>query len=258
LDNSFVSINKAILWGRSLYLNIRRFIYFQMTINVCACLLVLVGAFLGVDSPLTVTQMLWVNLIMDTFAAMALSSLPADPKVFDEKPRDPESHIIDRSMLKRIFFGGVTFFTLLIVLWEILLHADVTSVRDLFSLSLIRNALAGDMGAVTAEMTPYEMGIFFTTFVMLQFWNIFNAKNYRTGNSFFLTLFSKESFSWGFYVIVLVILGGQYLIVDHLGKFFDVAPLSSGDWWRIAGITSFVLVLPEFVRIFKSLLKNNS
>ena len=258
LDNSFVSINKAILWGRSLYLNIRRFIYFQMTINVCACLLVLVGAFLGVDSPLTVTQMLWVNLIMDTFAAMALSSLPADPKVFDEKPRDPESHIIDRSMMKRIFFGGISFFALLIALWEILLHADVTSVRDLFSFSLIKNALAGDMGAASAEMTPYEMGIFFTTFVMLQFWNIFNARNYRTGNSFFLTLFSKGSFSWGFYMIVLVILGGQYLIVNHLGRFFDVAPLSAGDWWRIAAVTSFVLILPEIVRIIRSLLKNNS
>ena len=254
LDNSFVSINKAILWGRSLYLNIRRFIYFQMTINVCACLLVLVGAFLGVDSPLTVTQMLWVNLIMDTFAAMALSSLPADPKVFDEKPRDPESHIIDRSMLKRIFFGGMTFFALLIVLWEILLHADVTSVRELFSLSLIRNALAGDMGTASAEMTPYEMGIFFTTFVMLQFWNIFNARNYRTENSFFLTLFSKANFGWGFYMIVLVILGGQYVIVNQLGKFFDVAPLSSGDWWRIAAVTSFVLILPEIVRITRSLL----
>ena len=258
LDNSFVSINKAILWGRSLYLNIRRFIYFQMTINVCACLLVLVGAFLGVDSPLTVTQMLWVNLIMDTFAAMALSSLPADPKVFDEKPRDPESHIIDRSMMKRIFFGGLMFFGLLIVLWEVLLHVDVKSVSDLFSLGLVRGALAGEMGGVSTEMTPYEMGIFFTTFVMLQFWNIFNAKNYRTENSFFLTLFTKTSFSWGFYTIVLVILGGQYLIVNHLGKFFDVAPLSSGDWWRIAGVTSFVLVLPEFVRVFKSLLKNNS
>ena len=258
LDNSFVSINKAILWGRSLYLNIRRFIYFQMTINVCACLLVLVGAFLGVDSPLTVTQMLWVNLIMDTFAAMALSSLPADPKVFDEKPRDPESHIIDRSMMKRIFFGGISFFALLIALWEILLHADVTSVRDLFSFSLIKNALAGDMGAASAEMTPYEMGIFFTTFVMLQFWNIFNARNYRTENSFFLTLFSKGSFSWGFYMIVLVILGGQYLIVNHLGRFFDVAPLSAGDWWRIAAVTSFVLILPEIVRIIRSLLKNNS
>ena len=258
LDNSFVSINKAILWGRSLYLNIRRFIYFQMTINVCACLLVLVGAFLGVDSPLTVTQMLWVNLIMDTFAAMALSSLPADPKVFDEKPRDPESHIIDRSMLKRIVFGGMMFFGILIILWEVLLHADVRSVSDLFSWTLIKDALAGTMGASASEMTRYEMGIFFTTFVMLQFWNIFNAKNYRTGNSFFMTLFSKESFSWGFYLIVLVILGGQYLIVNHLGKFFDVAPLTSGDWGLIVACTSLVLFLPEIVRIFKSVLKNNS
>lgn len=258
LDNSFVSINKAILWGRSLYLNIRRFIYFQMTINVCACLLVLVGAFLGVDSPLTVTQMLWVNLIMDTFAAMALSSLPADPKVFDEKPRDPESHIIDRSMMKRILFGGITFFTLLIMLWEVLLHVDVKSVSDLFSWGVIKGALAGQMGASAVEMTPYEMGIFFTTFVMLQFWNIFNARNYRTENSFFLTLFSKSNFSWGFYMIVLVILGGQYLIVNHLGRFFDVAPLSAGDWWRIAAVTSIVLILPEIVRIFRSLLKNNS
>jgi Ca2+-transporting ATPase len=253
LDNSFVSINKAILWGRSLYLNIRRFIYFQMTINVCACLLVLVGAFLGVDSPLTVTQMLWVNLIMDTFAAMALSSLPADPKVFDEKPRDPESHIIDRSMLKRIVFGGMSFFGILIVLWEVLLHADVTSVGNLFSWTLIKDALAGTMGASASEMTRYEMGVFFTTFVMLQFWNIFNAKNYRTENSFFLTLFSKNSFSWGFYMIVLVILGGQYLIVNHLGKFFDVAPLAAGDWLRIAMVTSLVLVLPEIKRIVKSL-----
>lgn len=253
LDNSFVSINKAILWGRSLYLNIRRFIYFQMTINVCACLLVLVGAFLGVDSPLTVTQMLWVNLIMDTFAAMALSSLPADPKVFDEKPRDPESHIIDRSMLKRIVFGGLMFFGILILLWEVLLHADVRSVSDLFSWTLIKDALAGTMGETASEMTRYEMGIFFTTFVMLQFWNIFNAKNYRTENSFFLTLFSKNSFSWGFYMIVIVILGGQYMIVNHLGRFFDVAPLSSGDWLRIAAVTSFVLILPEIVRIIRSL-----
>lgn len=255
LDNSFVSINKAILWGRSLYLNIRRFICFQMTINVCACLLVLIGAFLGVDSPLSVTQMLWVNLIMDTFAAMALSSLPADPRVFDEKPRDPESHIIDRSMMKRISLGGLAFFSLLILLWEVLLHADVTSVSDLFSWSLVRGALAGDMGSSAADMTKYEMGVFFTTFVMLQFWNIFNAKNYRTENSFFLTIFSKTSFSWSFYMIVLVILGGQYLIVNHLGRFFDVAPLASGDWFRIAAVTSLVLILPESVRILKSLLR---
>ena len=255
LDNSFVSINKAILWGRSLYLNIRRFIYFQMTINVCACLLVLVGAFLGVDSPLTVTQMLWVNLIMDTFAAMALSSLPADPKVFDEKPRDPESHIIDMPMMKRIFFGGVTFFGLLILLWEVLLHAEVTSARELFSWTLLRDVLSGKAGSASAEMTGYEMGLFFTTFVMLQFWNIFNAKNYKTDNSFFLTVFSKTSFSLSFYMIVLVILGGQYLIVNHLGNFFDVAPLSVGDWWRIIAITSVVLLLPESIRISRAFFK---
>ena len=189
---------------------------------------------------------------MDTFAAMALSSLPADPKVFDDKPRDPESHIIDRSMLKRISFGGIAFFSFLILLWEVLLHADVTAVNELLSWSLIRNAIAGDMGASSADMTPYEMGIFFTTFVMLQFWNIFNAKNYRTENSFFLTLFNKTSFSLAFYMIVVVILGGQYLIVNHLGKFFDVAPLSAGDWWRIAAVTSSVLILPECIRMLKS------
>ena len=161
-------------------------------------------------------------------------------------------------MLKRIVFGGLMFFGILILLWEVLLHADVRSVSDLFSWTLIKDALAGTMGAAASEMTRYEMGIFFTTFVMLQFWNIFNAKNYRTGNSFFMTLFSKESFSWGFYLIVLVILGGQYLIVNHLGKFFDVAPLTSGDWGLIVACTSLVLFLPETVRIFKSVLKNNS
>lgn len=253
LDNSFVSINKAILWGRSLYLNIRRFIYFQMTINVCACLLVLVGAFLGVDSPLTVTQMLWVNLIMDTFAAMALSSLPADPKVFDDKPRDPNSHIIDRSMLKRILFGGIFFFVVLILLWEIMLHTDVQSVAQLLRWDTIKSGLAGTIGASSAEMTRYEMGIFFTTFVMMQFWNIFNAKNYRTEGSFFLTMFSKNSFSGAFYLIVLVILAGQYLIVNHLGRFFDVAALAAGDWWRIIAVTSVVLLIPEVKRIVKTI-----
>jgi Ca2+-transporting ATPase len=184
---------------------------------------------------------------------MALSSLPADPKVFDEKPRDPESHIIDRSMLKRIVFGGLMFFGILIILWEVLLHADVRSVSDLFSWTLIKDALAGTMGETASEMTRYEMGIFFTTFVMLQFWNIFNAKNYRTDNSFFLTIFSKTSFSLSFYLIVLVILGGQYLIVNHLGRFFDVAPLTSGDWLRIVSVTSLVLILPEIKRIVRSL-----
>ena len=154
-------------------------------------------------------------------------------------------------MLKRIVFGGLMFFGILILLWEVLLHADVRSVSDLFSWTLIRDALAGTMGETASEMTRYEMGIFFTTFVMLQFWNIFNAKNYRTDNSFFLTLFSKNSFSWGFYMIVLVILGGQYLIVNHLGRFFDVAPLMRGDWLRIISVTSLVLILPEIKRIVR-------
>ena len=251
LDNSFVSINKAILWGRSLYLNIRRFILFQMTINVCACVLVLLGAFLGVDSPLTVTQMLWVNLIMDTFAAMALSSLPADPRVFDEKPRDPHSHIIDKSMIKRILFGGFTFFGILIVLWEVMLHANITSVAQIFDWTTIVDSLSCTMGNGTTELTPYEMGVFFTTFVMLQFWNMFNAKTYRSGKTFFGNLTSKTSYSASFYLIAVVIIAGQVLIVNTLGDFFDVAPLAAGDWLRLILVTSPVLLVPELIRAFR-------
>ncbi len=251
LDNSFVSINKAILWGRSLYLNIRRFILFQMTINVCACVLVLFGAFFGVESPLTVTQMLWVNLIMDTFAAMALSSLPADPKVFDDKPRDPNSHIIDRSMIKRIAFGGLAFFGVLFFLWEIMLHVDVQSVSHLLTWDTIVDGVSGTLGHTSTELTPYEMGIFFTFFVMLQFWNMFNAKMYRTGKSFFKSLLSKESHTFSFYLIAAVILLGQVMIVNLLGNFFDVAPLHAQDWWLLLLVTSPVLLIPELLRVFR-------
>ena len=251
LDNSFVSINKAILWGRSLYLNIRRFILFQMTINVCACVLVLMGAFLGVDSPLTVTQMLWVNLIMDTFAAMALSSLPADPRVFDDKPRDPNSHIIDRGMLKGIIFGGLVFFGVLIGLWEIMLHTNITSVQQLFHWQTIVDGVSGTLGHSNTELTPYEMGIFFSAFVMLQFWNMFNAKTFRSGKTFFGSIMSKTSFSASFYLIALVILIGQILIVNTLGNFFNVAPLTAGDWLRLILVTSPVLLIPDLVRAFR-------
>lgn len=248
LDNSFVSINKAILWGRSLYKNIRRFIYFQMTINVCACVLVLTGAFLGVDSPLTVTQMLWVNLIMDTFAAMALSSLPADPSVFDDKPRDPKSHIIDKPMIRRILFWGLLFFGFLIILWEIMLHSNISSVSQLLTWSTIVEGISGTIGQTSTELTAYEMGIFFSTFVMLQFWNLFNAKVYRSKHSVLTSIFSKTDISISFYVIAAVILVGQIFIVNTLGNFFDVAPLTSSDWFRIALITSPVLVVPEIIR----------
>lgn len=252
LDNSFVSINKAILWGRSLYLNIRRFILFQMTINVCACILVLVGAFLGVDSPLTVTQMLWVNLIMDTFAAMALSSLPADPRVFDEKPRNPKSHIIDRSMFRQIAAVGVLFFAVLIFLWEVLLHSNITSVAQLFSRDVLSDAIHGSFASSSSGLSPFEMGIFFTTFVMMQFWNMFNAKTFRSGDSFFASLFKGKGFSASFYLIALVILAGQVLIVNVLGNFFDVAPLSVADWLLIIAMTSPVLLIPEIWRLIRS------
>ena len=256
IDNSFVSINKAILWGRSLYLNIRRFIYFQMTINVCACVLVLTGAFLGVDSPLTVTQMLWVNLIMDTFAAMALSSLPADPKLFDEQPRNPESHIINRKMLWRIIGGGIVFFGFLIALWEVMLHSDITSFAQLFNKATLANGLSGTLGSTSTELTPYEMGLFFTTFVMMQFWNMFNAKNFTSYRSepVIMNLFSGTGFSWSFYMILLVILTGQYAIVNLAGNFFDVAPISGKDWLGIIMATSLVLIVPEIGRIFRLIL----
>lgn len=258
LDNSFTSINKAILWGRSLYLNIRRFIMFQMIINICACLVVLVGAFTGIDSPLNVTQMLWVNLIMDTFAAMALSSLPPDPRVMSEKPRNPGSHIISREMMKRILLVGTAFFVFLAGLWQLLWHSDVTSVTELLSLPELEEYFIGffDMSRDSAHMSPFESGVFFSTFVMMQFWNIFNARYFSTGRSLLSDLVDiaarrrrfTDCFSNGFLLIAAVILVGQILIVNLAGNFFEVAPLSLGDWGWIILFTSMVLIVPDIVR----------
>lgn len=263
IDNSFSSINKAIMWGRSLYLNIRRFIIFQMTINVCACLIVLLGSFIGLDSPLTVTQMLWVNLIMDTFAAMALSSLPADKTVLYDKPRNPNSHIIDKQMIYRILGVGLFFFVVLAGLWQLLWHTNIESVHDLFSSDAIRLFFSdfANMGKVKAHLSGYELGIFFSIFVMLQFWNLFNAKYFRTDRSLIQDiagLFTnskkvKESYSAGFLWIVLVILAGQILIVTYAGKMFNVAQLSLSDWGWILLITSPVLVIADIVRFVRHL-----
>ena len=261
IDNSFASINKAIMWGRSLYLNIRRFIIFQMTINLCACLIVLLGAFIGMDSPLTVTQMLWVNLIMDTFAAMALSSLPADPAVLTQKPRDPSSHIISRAMLRQIVGTGLLFFVLLAGLWQLLWHIDITSVSDLLTADSMR-IFFSDMFSnyhTTPHLSPYEMGVFFSLFVMLQFWNLFNAKYFNTERTLLMdvvALFTNrkvvaESFSRYFIYITLVILLGQVAIVTFAGELFNVAPLSVADWGWIILITSPVVIIPEVVRIVK-------
>lgn len=258
IDNSFSSINKAIMWGRSLYLNIRRFIIFQMTINVCACLIVLLGSFIGLDSPLTVTQMLWVNLIMDTFAAMALSSLPADKKVLNGSPRKPGSHIIDTQMMMRIFGVGLLFFIILAGLWQLLWHTNISSVHDLISWNSARLFVSDftNMEKIKPHLSEYELSVFFSIFVMLQFWNLFNAKYFRTDRSLIqdvIGLFTntkkvKESYSLGFIMIVFVIIIGQILIVSFGGAMFNVERLTWQDWGWIILITSPVLLIADIIR----------
>jgi Ca2+-transporting ATPase len=266
IDNSFTSINKGILWGRSLYLNIKRFILFQMTINVCACLIVLLGAFLGLDSPLTVTQMLWVNLIMDTFAAMALSSIPPDRRVMNAPPRDSKSHIIDRKMAIRIIVGGLIFFIVMTLIWRLLWHTDITSVRDLLNMETLNRLFREALDPSTKQhLSGFERGVFFSIFVMLQFWNLFNARYFRTKGSVLQdildSLFNrkrfKESASLTLVMVAGIILIGQYLITNVAGAFFDVAPLSWSDWWLILLITSPVLFIPDFYRFIRGLFSAN-
>ena len=237
VDNSFASIGRAVMWGRSLYHNIQRFILFQMTVNVVACLIVLCGAFMGTESPLTVTQMLWVNLIMDTFAAMALASLPPSERVMKDKPRDRNAFIINRPMRYDIIGMGGLFFVLLLGLLYIFHHADITCLTDLLSLHLDPSS---------SEMTPYELSLFFTIFVFLQFWNMFNARAFEShGSAFNLKGCSEFDF------IALVILIGQILIVTFGGEMFNVTPLKIVDWVIIIVVTSLVLWVGELFRLFK-------
>ena len=261
IDNSFASINRAIMWGRSLYLNIRRFIIFQMTINLSACLIVLLGAFIGLESPLTVTQMLWVNLIMDTFAAMALSSLPADRGVLNEPPRSSSSHIISRKMLRRIVGAGISFFIILVGLWQLLHHVEIASVRDIISADSLKEFVRG-IGSFTDNAEPlthYELGVFFSVFVILQFWNMFNAKYFATRRSLLLDIVDlvrnpkavKESYSLYFVLISAVILLGQIIIVNFASDLFGVAPLTLSDWGWIVLITSPVLIIPDIARLVR-------
>ena len=261
IDNSFASINKAIMWGRSLYLNIRRFIIFQMTINLSACLIVLFGAFVGLESPLTVTQMLWVNLIMDTFAAMALSSLPADRGVLNEPPRKPQSHIINRPMLRRIAGFGLVFFVVLVGLWQLLHHVEISSVADIVRGDTMRQFVAdlGTRGDATDALTRYELGVFFSIFVVMQFWNMFNAKYFHSNRCLMLDIVDlvrrpavvRESYSLYFVLIALVILLGQVLIVNFAGDLFGVAPLPISDWAWILLLTSPILFIPDILRLIR-------
>ncbi len=236
VDNSFASIGRAVMWGRSLYLNIRRFVLFQMTVNVAACLIVLAGAFMGTESPLTVTQMLWVNLIMDTFAAMALASLPPSSSVMRDKPRDRRKFIINPAMWRFILGSGLIFFGILFAMVYVFEHADITSLPQLLTVSL----------GAPSSLTPYELSLIFTTFVMLQFWNMFNARAFATGRSALHLEHCGE-----FLFIAAMILVGQVLIVEFGGEFFTVTPLRLSDWLIIIGGTSLVLWVGEFIRLFR-------
>ena len=249
LDNSFHSIARAVVWGRSLYHNIQRFILFQMTINVAACLIVLFGAMMGTESPLTVTQMLWVNLIMDTFAALALASLPPDPSVMNEKPRPRDAYIINGSMANRIFGVGLFFVVVLFGLIQYFKQVELTSLADF---SWIDYFVKGfNFNHVNSGMSPYELTLFFTIFVFMQFWNLFNAKAYMTGQSAFHGLFTKN-IAKGFCLTLAIILLGQILIVTFGGAMFEVVPLPLGDWLRIIAGTSVILWVGELGRILKS------
>lgn len=236
VDNSFTSIGRAVMWGRSLYQNIQRFILFQMTVNVVACLIVLFGAFMGMQSPLTVTQMLWVNLIMDTFAAMALASLPPSESVMKDKPRSRAAFIINSAMYKDIISTGIIFFIMLLGFFYYLEHTDITSL-----LQIGRVPFGSNTG-----LTNYELSIFFTTFVFLQFWNMFNARAFETGKS---ALNLKGCSGFGLTALIIVV--GQIIIVTFGGQFFSVAPIAITDWIIIIGVTSIVLWIGELWRLIR-------
>ena len=246
LDNSFSSIGKAVMWGRSLYLNIQRFILFQMTINVAACIIVLIGAFLGVESPLTVTQMLWVNLIMDTFAALALASLPPSNRVMNDKPRARGANIITKPMTKGIFGVGGFFVVLLFGFIQYVKNEDITSLTQ-FSITDYFSHFF-HFGAPKNGLSAYELSLFFSIFVFLQFWNMFNAKAYRTGKSTFYNIGKSQ----GFILIATVIVIGQVFITTFGGQMFNVTPLKLTDWTIIIGATSLVLWTGEILRAIKT------
>ena len=246
LDNSFSSIGKAVMWGRSLYLNIQRFILFQMTINVAACIIVLIGAFLGVESPLTVTQMLWVNLIMDTFAALALASLPPSNRVMNDKPRARGANIISSPMAKGIFGVGGFFVLLLFGFIQYFKNEKIESLTE-FSITDYFSHFF-HFGAPEGNLSAYELSLFFSIFVFLQFWNMFNAKAYRTGKSTFYNIGKSQ----GFILIATVIVIGQVFITTFGGQMFNVTPLKLTDWTIIIGATSLVLWTGEILRAIKT------
>ena len=228
LDDSFKTIANAVMWGRSLYRNIQRFLFFQLVVNVTALLLVLGGSVIGTEMPLTVTQILWVNLIMDTFAAMALASLPPSREVMHEKPRRQSDFIITRGMKHAILAWGGFFF---VVMFAFLVYCERRG---------------------TGGVDVHELTLFFTTFVMLQFWNLFNAKTLGSSHSAF-RYFGRDK---GLLLVLLLVLVGQWMIVTFGGKMFRVVPLSASEWAAIVASTSVVLWIGEGWRALRRLRKN--
>ena len=232
IDNSFSSIGKAVMWGRSLYQNIQRFLLFQLTVNVTACLLVLFGAFMDTESPLTVTQMLWINLIMDTFAAMALASLPPSHAVMKDKPRNRYKSILTKEMLREIVGVGLFFFLLLLTMLFAFQHTDITSLTDFLQLQLSNKR----------HISAYELTLLFTVFVMTHFFYLFNARAFGSHRSALHFKGCK-----GLITIVVIIFVGQVAMVETPGfqKFFNVVSLRWTDWLIIIAGSSLVLWIRE-------------
>ena len=226
LDDSFKSIANAVMWGRSLYRNLQRFLFFQLVVNVAALLLVLGGSVIGTEMPLTVTQILWVNLIMDTFAALALASLPPSHEVMKEKPRKASDFIINKSVGFGILFCGIVFF---LVMFALLVYCE-------------RRGKGG--------VDVHELTMFFTTFVMIQFWNLFNAKALMSHHTAFRH-FLKDK---GMILVLVLVLVGQWIIVTFGGEMFRTTPLSLHEWLLIIGSTSVVLWAGELWRTFKRMI----
>ena len=226
LDDSFKSIANAVMWGRSLYRNLQRFLFFQLVVNVAALLLVLGGSVIGTEMPLTVTQILWVNLIMDTFAALALASLPPSHEVMKEKPRKASDFIINKSIGFGILFCGIVFF---LVMFALLVYCE-------------RRGKGG--------VDVHELTMFFTTFVMIQFWNLFNAKALMSHHTAFRH-FLKDR---GMILVLVLVLVGQWIIVTFGGEMFRTTPLSLHEWLLIIGSTSIVLWVGEIWRALKRMI----
>lgn len=226
LDDSFKSIANAVMWGRSLYRNLQRFLFFQLVVNVAALLLVLGGSVIGTEMPLTVTQILWVNLIMDTFAALALASLPPSHEVMKEKPRKASDFIINKSIGFGILFCGIVFF---LVMFALLVYCE-------------RRGKGG--------VDVHELTMFFTTFVMIQFWNLFNAKALMSHHTAFRHFLKNK----GMILVLVLVLVGQWIIVTFGGEMFRTTPLSLHEWLLIIGSTSVVLWAGELWRAFKRMI----